>query len=239
MPASGPSVVSPVIETMDPPRPRRNQQRADRSNPALDRGERAALPAPLPGEPRRVRLGVRIGILARHQLKRQQVLSRELVAQRQRDRASRSLLVEPRAAVVVVDRLRRIGIERPRIDVGAVRQLRRIGIQKPLDDGARRGVGRQRRTLVGQRHQHVAVHAALHPVLARLQENFRSAPNRRRESEAVIVVVRRLDAAHLEKRTRAENAVPVGFEDAAVDAGAVEAGTCRMAPGGLPNSELK
>ena len=133
-----------------------------------------------------------------------------------RSRAS-ELLAEPDPAIIIVDGLPRVRIQRPRIDIRPVRQLRRIGVQKALHNGASRGIGNQGCALVRQGHERIPVHAAPHPGLTPFEENVGPAPQGRRESEAVVVIVRRLDASHLKERSRTENAVSVRLEQRAVD----------------------
>ena len=78
-------------------------------------------PGARPSKARVVRLGPCVGILAGDKLEGLHRLRSELVEQRKPVRVAQ-VLVEPGSDVVVVDKLRRVGVEGPRIDVDAVRQ---------------------------------------------------------------------------------------------------------------------
>ena len=76
------------------------------------------------------------------------------------------------------------------------------------------------RTLGGERHEDIPVDAAAHLGLAALDEQIAAAPDGSGDGEAVIVVVRGLDAAGLKERAGTEDAVAMRLVDGAVDAGA-------------------
>ena len=136
-------MVSPKIDTVGPDGAlRRNEQGADSIETGAQMRGRAGVPTPLPRDPRRVGLCVRVRILAVHQLEREQVLRGELIARADAIPAA-ELLAEPDPAVIIVDRLPRVGVQRPRIDIRPVRQLGGIGVQEPLHYGASRGIGNQ------------------------------------------------------------------------------------------------
>jgi len=125
--------------------------------------------------------------------------------------------------------------------VGAIGERGRIGGQEALDDGAGSWVGGKRRAFVGFGHEHVAVHAPAGLFPAALQEHCRAAPEGCARTEAVVVLMRGLDAAYLEKRTRAKDAVLVRLPKIAVKAGcrirrrsSRAHGAARRRWGGLP-----
>ena len=126
------------------------------------------------------------------------------------------ILVHADSRIVVVYLLRGVPVERARVDIGAVRQLRRIGGEKAGYDCPCRGIRRQRCPLVCLGDQDIAVDAAAHFLLARIDKYTRSCPQGTPDRESIIIVPRGLDVADLKERARAEDAVEMGGIDCAV-----------------------
>ena len=175
--------------------------------------------------------GVGVGILTGDKLEGLDVLRGEEIAQG--ESVAVAELVEARPGVVVVDDLGCVGVERARIHVGAVGQIRGVGVQEALDDGAGGGVVGEGGALVGLGHEHVAVDGAAEFLLGALEGYVRSAPGGKAEVEAVVVLVGGLHVSHLEERTRADDAVLVGLEDAAVQGGGTDGGQVEHRRGGV------
>jgi hypothetical protein len=164
--------------------------------------------------------GVGVWVLAADQLEGLDLLERELVVGDEAAARSAEVLVEAGAEEVAVDGLGRVGVEHAPVDVGAVGQDVGVGVEDALDEFAGAGVGGEGGPLIGEGDQDVAVHLAANLALGAFDLPAGALPERRLEEEAVIVLARGLDFAHLEEGAGSGDGIEVAPEDAAVDAGA-------------------
>ena len=111
-----------------------------------------------------MRLGVRIGILSNHKLEGIDILRGPRVAQRQ-IAAKRPRAIELDPGRIRIDALQAVCVQCAVSDVRTVRRIFGIRSENPLNCSAGGRVASQRRALLGQRHQHVAVDVAANLVL--------------------------------------------------------------------------
>src|SRR5438034_8534269 len=194
----------------------RNQQRMDAIETRGEVDERVGIEEVVPGQTRIVRLGVGVGILAGHEFERLDLLIGEGVPQEQAV-ARAQILVQVDRGGVGVDGLRRVGVEHSGIDVDAVERKFRVGVDPSLDQPVGGGIGGKRNALRGERHQHIAVHAAPKFLSRAIQREMRAAPQAKTRDQPVVVFVSGLHAAGLEERSRAEDTVAVSEGNPAIE----------------------
>src|SRR5436309_7460280 len=178
--------------------------------------ERVGIEEVVPGQTRIMRLGVGVGILAGHEFERLDLLIGEGVPQ-EKAVAPAQILVQVDRGGVGVNGLRRVGVEHSGIDVDAIGHKFRVGVDPSLDQAVGGGIGGKRNALRGERHQHIAVHAAPKFLSRAIQREMRPAPQAKPRHKPVVVFVSGLHAAGLEERSRAEDTVAVSEGNSAIE----------------------